>query len=323
MPSIVQKALKDTAVYWARPTPDGFPNGGSFPDPVEIKCRWIDLLGEREAEHRGRILVDRVVENGGFLWLGELSDLIPANATEYLPPSPARLSDEMLAYWTFDDTFADEESGGADWTQGLGSGSYVAAANGNGYETDNSTPAAFSTIANVNWNGANNATVAGWFKLTPDGDGDGWIRLVSSKIDLYLHDDKIVVDLGATEPEFALSSGWASSFAHVAVTLQSGQVPKVYVGGVEISLTANSATFGGGLVDSIAGLSVGGPAVNGLPSGGFDDLRFYTQALSARDIQILAAVHPSLYSDAEEIKVFESGKNIRGSRRVNKVLLID
>lgn len=72
--------LKQTAVYWATPTPDGY-GGFTFDDPVEISCRWeqthklfIDPLGE-ERLSESEVFVGQDVGLGGYLYLGGLDDL--------------------------------------------------------------------------------------------------------------------------------------------------------------------------------------------------------------------------------------------------------
>ena len=78
--SIITKSLKQIAVYWAPGSPDG---DGGFADvtPVEISCRWDDVIGKvtdpktQNTYSNATVYVDRDVEVGGFLYLGELTDL--------------------------------------------------------------------------------------------------------------------------------------------------------------------------------------------------------------------------------------------------------
>jgi hypothetical protein len=76
---LVSNLLKQKAVYWA---PLGFEDGAmQYDEPIEIKCRWnemamlyINAQGE-QAPSKCVVMVDRDLELGGVLWLGELGDL--------------------------------------------------------------------------------------------------------------------------------------------------------------------------------------------------------------------------------------------------------
>lgn len=76
----LRKNLRQTAVYWGSPAPDGY-GGHTFADPIEIKVRWeektvlfIDAEG-KENRSRAIVYVDRDVSLGGYLFLGTLDDL--------------------------------------------------------------------------------------------------------------------------------------------------------------------------------------------------------------------------------------------------------
>jgi hypothetical protein len=73
-------ALNQTAVYWQRGDPDGY-GGYDWEDPVEIDCRWesstelfVDSQGE-ERRSRAKVFLGQDVEEGGYLYLGDLDDL--------------------------------------------------------------------------------------------------------------------------------------------------------------------------------------------------------------------------------------------------------
>jgi Concanavalin A-like lectin/glucanases superfamily len=71
---------------------------------------------------------------------------------------------------------------------------------------------------------------------------------------------------------------------HIAVTLSASQnVSKGYVNGVLTGTGTYSDTFGGGSAQMIWGnrLSLGGTWAN----GAYDDLRWYTRALTATQVQ--------------------------------------
>lgn len=87
---IITRMLKQTAVYWPPGSTDS--DGDDFDDfgvpivttPLEISVRWediaeefIDSEGTRQIS-RSRIYVDRDVEIGGILMLGELTDITDA-----------------------------------------------------------------------------------------------------------------------------------------------------------------------------------------------------------------------------------------------------
>jgi len=76
---ILKKMLKQKAVYWELSTLE-FDDYGQpiLSSPVEIDCRWEDI-GEEFLDKKGtlqlsraRVYVDRDVEIGGVLMLGEL-----------------------------------------------------------------------------------------------------------------------------------------------------------------------------------------------------------------------------------------------------------
>jgi hypothetical protein len=82
--SFITKNLKQDCVYWGNPAPDGY-GGNTFDDYVAIKCRWedrttkfIDANGE-ESISKAVVYLPQDVELGGWLFLGELSDISSAN----------------------------------------------------------------------------------------------------------------------------------------------------------------------------------------------------------------------------------------------------
>jgi hypothetical protein len=84
---IITKMKKQTAVYWPSETSesagDAFDDYGKpvVADPIEIDCRWEDVseefsdaTGTRQIS-RAKVYVDRDVDVGGILMLGELTDI--------------------------------------------------------------------------------------------------------------------------------------------------------------------------------------------------------------------------------------------------------
>lgn len=81
--NFIARACRQTAVYWAAPTEDGY-GSKTFSDPTEIDCRWeartekISRVGERIGEEvvsQARVFVTEDVVEQGWLYLGDLDDL--------------------------------------------------------------------------------------------------------------------------------------------------------------------------------------------------------------------------------------------------------
>lgn len=78
--SLISRVRKQKAVYWA---PGKNSNFGQpvVNDPVQIDCRWVDVQEEfvdaqgRTVLSKASVMVDRDVQVGGMLWLGELKNL--------------------------------------------------------------------------------------------------------------------------------------------------------------------------------------------------------------------------------------------------------
>ncbi len=80
---ILDKALKQNAIYWARDPDHPVDDFGQprYDDPVGLRCRWedtteefIDAQGEKKVS-RARVLVREDVVPGGLLLLGDVDDL--------------------------------------------------------------------------------------------------------------------------------------------------------------------------------------------------------------------------------------------------------
>jgi len=87
--SIITKMLKQDAIYWGPPVPDG-DGGSSYPDPVEISCRWEDVDGAvvdprtHDTFSNATVYVDRDVEINGYLFLGALSEVSGENPEDVI-----------------------------------------------------------------------------------------------------------------------------------------------------------------------------------------------------------------------------------------------
>jgi len=88
-PSIIDRMLKQTAVFWALTGSDG--RGGlTFAAPIEVKVRW-ELKNEFFVDNEGNeilseavVYVDRITREGGWLFEGELAD-IDSSVDETVP----------------------------------------------------------------------------------------------------------------------------------------------------------------------------------------------------------------------------------------------
>jgi hypothetical protein len=81
----ITKFLKQYAVYWGNPQPDGY-GGYTFDEPRELKVRWTDkkeiIMAKtknvstwREQVSKSKIMLDEDVDLGGMLSLMRLTDL--------------------------------------------------------------------------------------------------------------------------------------------------------------------------------------------------------------------------------------------------------
>jgi hypothetical protein len=85
--SIITKMRKQTAIYWPPSLSKFDAYGQPLSDPpVEISCRWEDVQEEildpqgTSVVSKAKVYVDRDVELGGVLMLGELSEITdPSN----------------------------------------------------------------------------------------------------------------------------------------------------------------------------------------------------------------------------------------------------
>lgn len=99
--NVLTKQLRQTAVYWGSPSPDGY-GGRSFDDPVELSpdndngVRWeqrtilfLDTEGQ-ERVSQAVVYVAQDVDMGGYLWQGALDDLTTAQKADPLSLDTAR-----------------------------------------------------------------------------------------------------------------------------------------------------------------------------------------------------------------------------------------
>lgn len=78
--SLLNRNLTQTCIYWGNPANDGY-GGLDFDNPVELLCRWEDKTVLQQDAKGNQITSDAVVfvlqdvEEGGYLYLGSISDL--------------------------------------------------------------------------------------------------------------------------------------------------------------------------------------------------------------------------------------------------------
>lgn len=83
----IGRLLKQRAVYWGSPTPDGY-GGYAWATPVEVNCRWqegvkvVVTSDGKEVISTAQVWVDRDMSEGDMLWLGSLSSLTSAQQAD-------------------------------------------------------------------------------------------------------------------------------------------------------------------------------------------------------------------------------------------------
>ncbi len=79
---LLTSSLKDTAVYWGTPQPDGM-GGMTYAKPVEIKVRWLEraerfiTAAGKEAVSRAQVFHQSTLVEDGYIELIDLADLGP------------------------------------------------------------------------------------------------------------------------------------------------------------------------------------------------------------------------------------------------------
>ncbi len=84
---VAVRAMKQLAVYWAPLDEDEY-GQPTFASPVQIAVRWEDAVeefinpnGDKEMS-RAKLIVDRDLDNKGYLWLGNIVDLVSDTPAE-------------------------------------------------------------------------------------------------------------------------------------------------------------------------------------------------------------------------------------------------
>jgi hypothetical protein len=313
VPSIVTSALIEKAVYW-RVVKDGFVDQGPATDPVEINCRWIAGFEDREKVASASVLVDRDVDTGGYIRLGPISDLIPANTNENYPPeSPAALLNP-LAHWAFEGDLTNEVISGPAFSVLVGSPSFITGAYGQGLD-HNTANFTIETTAAVNLLASTSATLSLYAILgRHDAADNPRIDISFAGVSMALLYDGIE----ANGYEYPLPAGWAEvGFRGVAFELVEGAAPRVFVTGAELVPTVTGSLVPP-LVDDVLSFdtTLGDHVDHG--HGSLDEVLVYRGTLDKKSLQVLAAAHPLYYEDVEEIVQFQAANSINGKLRVRR-----
>lgn len=315
----------DDAIYWARPVNDGYPVAGPITvSPELIKVRWqdergifLDLQG-REFDAESVIYSGKALEIGGFLL--RASKLNVANVQDYPPLVPFELK-EYLEYYKFDNNLDGVNnndlsiiSGALGFDTGI-AGQAVSSNGGIGYVIESDS--------NIILAGATELTIAFWIQMdAPFGVADIATIKILNNMRIFVHTGTLNridwEDSGDTKStSLILDDGFASDFIHIAGTWKKGEIQDIYLNGIKQN-TFNS----GGIYDSVL-VDDKLQVINLLTAGSTDDilideLRLYNSLLDDKQIQILAAVHPSQYPNAFEIRNNSHSTNLRKTRNIYK-----
>lgn len=80
MAHFTESNLKQKAVYWGNPTPDGY-GGTDYDAPVKVECRWVETINRItdtkgvEVVSTASVQVKQDLDVDGVLFLGTLDDL--------------------------------------------------------------------------------------------------------------------------------------------------------------------------------------------------------------------------------------------------------
>ena len=80
IPKFIEKICVQTAVYWGSPVDDGY-GTKTFAEPIEIKCRWEDIVEVvsdrtgKDITSKAKVLVPQDLDEEGYLFLGTLDSL--------------------------------------------------------------------------------------------------------------------------------------------------------------------------------------------------------------------------------------------------------
>lgn len=308
--------------YWPTVLSDGFPAPGEIgADPIQIMTRYQDLqeifidLEGREQVSRAVVYTDFLPNKLGFFMRG--SDLGPEFANSYPPKVPVGLT-RFLEYWNFNDTLIganDNElilqSGAAAFDTGI---------IGDALYTDDNPSYSFDSQSDLSIDGSSEFTMALWFKSDA-------VLLDSCSLLLSIANNLAVrIQAGTTNritwgdsdlvgevSILDLAESWAEDFVSVVLVWSKGAIQDIYIGGVKQTLTS-STIYDALLTDNLITIT----ATSSNCNTWLDELRLYSNILDAKDIQTLAATHPSQYKDAFEIRQTYETSTLKGDKVIYK-----
>jgi hypothetical protein len=311
--------------YWPSILSDGFPAPGEIGlDPYQIMTRYQDLqeifidLEGREQLSRSVVYSPFLLNKLGFIMRG--SDLGPQYVDSYPPKVPVDLV-RYLEYWNFNDTLIGAnqnalilQSGAAAFNTGV---------IGDALYTDDNPSYSFDSQSDLSIDGGTEFTMAFWFKSDA-------ILLDSCSLLLSIANNLAVrVEAGANNritwgdsdllgevSILDLEEGWADDFVSVILTWGKGEIQDIYINGAKQTLTS-STIYDALLVDNIITITSSTTDCNSW----LDELRLYSKILALKDIQTLAAIHPSQYRNAYEIRQTYETTTLNGEKIIYKAWL--
>jgi len=312
----------DDAIFWARPLNDGYPVAGPIGVvPELIKVRWqdqrgifLDLQG-REFEAESVIYSGKALEIGGFLL--RASELSPAKTKEYPPEVPTSLL-KYLEYWDFNDNL--EGANGNDLSITSGALGFDPGIVGSAVSTNNGTGFILESDSDLSLVGAQELTIAFWVQAPSLSTNAVLIILpgnmtVTANIGAGLNRIVWQNTGGGSASQLILPKDWASEFVSIITTWKKGVTQDIYLNGIRQTITS-TGIYNTDLVDSEVQVNVS--AIDVLNDVLVDDLRVYKSVLSYTDINTLAAIHPSQYDTAYEIRNNSHSTNLRKTRNIFK-----
>lgn len=316
---------KQNVTYWPSVKSDGFPVLGSVNVASStIKARWQDLqekfidLEGREDVSRSVIYTLPELDKGGFVLLG--TDVGPGFANEWPPIVPLSLI-EYLEYWDFNDDLDGVNGNNLTLTSGS-SGFGAGNASTSAVSSDGAGGFTLTSVSSLVTVGLTTLTMAFWVKSAATiSNTSSATLLLSNNLLLTINagsvNNIIWGDSSATNTStLSLSANWAlSKFASVIVTWSQGAIQDIYLGGIKQTVVTTAIHNSTLTSDTVLVTSAISDITKNIL---IDDARVYNTILSDKDINTLAAVHPSQYVNAYEIRQTAFSTNLRGTKKIYK-----
>ncbi len=313
------------AVYWQRPVNDGYPVAGALDvSPEIIKVRWqdqkgifLDLQG-REFDAESVIYSGKALEIGGFLLRAD--QLGVANVQNYPPVVPFQLK-EYLEYYLFNDNL--DGVNGNDLAVTAGAVGFDTGVSGQALYSDGN--AAFNLLSDSDYSftDAEKLSVCFWLKTDV-------VSVLSSVVFALILNNNLRIDISTgllNTVKFSnialslqsiisgLSPDYLDDFVHFAFIWEKNVSQDIFVNGIKQTLTSSSGIYNSDLVDGKLEIDATLSTDRDL---WLDELRVYNTLLDQKQIQTLAAVHPSQYPGAFEIRNTSNSTNLRNTRDIYK-----